>query len=197
MSNPYGIPEAQTTEALLNPNPYGAPKACLDFRGGKRGVWREGRNLLYVSRDGEVPRRCVKCNGEVAGPVKLRNFYWHSSALYLLILLNIFIYAIIAMFVRKQVLLSPALCAAHARRRRNALFAAFGGFLLGLPLALFAILNDWAALAALLFFGGLFGGIAGAFMARIVYPVHVDERGAKFKGCGEAFLASLDGSAAY
>ena len=44
---------------------------------------------------------------------------------------------------------------------------------------------------------GVVAMFVGALGARIIYPVHIDERGARFKGCGEPFLNSLEANRPY
>jgi len=182
-ANPYAIPEANLEVVSTSTNPLGC--------------WRIGRDILYVPRYAALPRRCVKCNAPAPAGGKQRSFYWHSSMLYLLIFIGILIYAIVAMFVRKKVELSPALCDAHAGKRTRTIWAAIGLLFAGIAGAWIAgsMDNPWLTFGS--FFGGLVACIVVAFSARIIYPVHIDERGARFKGCGPAFLASLDANRPY
>lgn len=181
-------------------NPYGAPAANLEFRSsaglGPGGCWRIGKDTLFVSGAGRLPPRCVKCNGPARQPVKERTYYWHSSALYLLILLNLIIYALVASIVRKKVRLSPALCDRHARMRGRALYGSLAGFGLLLVAALAAIGRGMGITALLCFLAALAVGIAGSLLTRIVHAVGIDASGARFKGCGAEFLDSLEANPA-
>jgi uncharacterized membrane protein YeaQ/YmgE (transglycosylase-associated protein family) len=182
-------------------NPYSVPTAKLEFTGhdamSAKGCWRIGKDLLYVSSGADLPDRCVKCNGPAQRPTKQRKFYWHSSWLYLLILLHMLLYIIVALFKRKKVILSPALCTQHANKRRNLLLGAWGAFGAGLVISFIAIGNGNIATAAICFFVGLVGAIVAVMLARIVFPVGIDDRGARFKGCGAAFLESLESNRPY
>jgi hypothetical protein len=110
-------------------NRYAPSRATLDTPGqGPDGttpvaVWRDGPTL--VMQPGAVlPDRCVKCNELAAPPTRTRKLYWHHWSIYLIILLNVVIYVIVAMIVRKRATVAPGLCARHKRRR--ALFIAAG-----------------------------------------------------------------------
>jgi len=182
-------------------NPYGVPTANLEFTGldamSAKGCWRIGKDVLFVSRGGDLPDRCVKCNGPALRPTKQRKFYWHSSWLYVLIVVSIFLYAIVAAIVRKKVILSPALCEQHTQKRRNILLGAWGAFGAGLVAAYFAINSGNVGIALACFLVGLVAAIVCAMLARIVFPVDIDDRGARFKGCGAPFLQSLESNRPY
>jgi hypothetical protein len=182
----------------MSANPYASPQARLEPGFGRaaetatQGCWRIGKDVLFVQRYSDLPPRCVKCNGPAARPPKRRSFYWHSSAWYLLILISIWIYAIAAMIVRKKAEASPALCASHASQRSKRVWGAFGAVIGGCVAAWAAMSYDQPWIAFACFLGGLVASIVIAMLARIMYPVEIDDRGARFKGCGPAFLDSLE-----
>jgi len=180
-------------------NPYAAPEAPIEpsppSPGGAPGVWRSGRDAVFVSRHADLPPRCVKCNAPVPGPRKLRSFYWHSAGLYLLILLNLLLYALVALIVRKKVEVSPGLCELHAAERMRRIWASAGSMLGGVAVSFFAIEAQQAWIAFAAFFGGLLACIVMAMRARILMPLEISDSGARFRGCGPAFLASLEGRA--
>jgi hypothetical protein len=178
-------------------NPYAAPESNLSAQGsGGSRCWRVGPGLLFVMPSSDLPPRCVKCNEPAVRPVKLRKMYWHSGAWYLLILLNILIYAIAAMAVRKRVDISPGLCQAHARRRAWFVFGAFAAIIV-LVFGGLVMISTNGQLAAVMLILGIIAMFVGAIGSRIITPIHIDERGARFKGCSEAFLQSLDGNRPY
>ncbi len=154
------------------------------------GAWRDGKVVVLRAGAG-LPSRCVKCNAPADGPTKWRRLYWHHPAIYLLILISILIYAIVALIVRKQAVVNPGLCAAHKRRRLAGILGGWAGVVLGLGLLIFGVADDsgWTALAGVaLFFGGLFGGMV---LAYLVSPARVDKDAVRLRGCGSAFLESL------
>jgi len=82
------------------------------------GVWRR-LNKLVMSRNAELPDRCVKCNAPAGGIRLTRKLYWHPPAWYLLICAGILIYAIAALIVRKQATIQVGLCQQHFLKRKR------------------------------------------------------------------------------
>jgi hypothetical protein len=64
-----------------------------------------------------LPLPCVKCGAPANGKPVNKNFSWHPPALYLVALVGLLIYVIVAMIVRKSMRLTVPLCAQHAQRR--------------------------------------------------------------------------------
>ncbi|MBN1673308.1 MAG: hypothetical protein JXR37_19840 [Kiritimatiellae bacterium] len=76
------------------------------------------RRALVMGRNAVLPDRCVKCNAPANGQRLTRTLYWHSPFVYLLVVVNVLLYAVIAMIVRKRVRIEVGLCRRHAVRRR-------------------------------------------------------------------------------
>lgn len=172
-------------------NPYAPPTADLATPGdGGTDAWRQGRKLI-LRHGGQLPHRCVKCNAPAVTPIKQRKVYWHHPAVYLAFLLNILIYIIVALIVRKSAKVAPGLCPAHQRRRTVGLLIGW----IGVPLTLVAFIGGAAGDAPLVAVAGLVGLlaaiIAALILARIVIPSRIDKEYATLKGCGDAFLDSL------
>lgn len=174
----------------MSVNPYAPPSSQVESI--DHGMcWRQSRNTVYVAKGSDLPPRCVKCNQPAVLPVRKRTLYWHSSGWYALIVVNLLLYAIVAMFVRRKVRVSPGLCEVHAKRRRLVVGASLA-CALGLGFAGFEMLGGGAGgIAALCFLGAFVALVVTVVGGRIVYPVEVNERGASLKGCRPAFLASL------
>jgi hypothetical protein len=178
-------------------NPYAPSQASLRIgvpsrnADGQVTAWRDKRVMVMI-RDAAIPHRCVKCNEPAEDETKTRTLYWHSPWLYLLLLVNILIFLIVALIVRKKASVSAGLCSEHKARRRNALMAAWIGLLAGL-LLLYAgfstSLGGWGALTGV--FVMLTAIVAGSVMSRIVYAVRIDKDYVRLKGCGEPFLETL------
>ncbi len=171
-------------------NPYAPPSASLEPAGD--GPWRDGKAL--VLRPGTpLPPRCVKCNAPVDVPAKKRKVYWHHPALYLLVLVAVLLYLIVAVIVRKQADVNPALCRDHQKRRWLGIAVGWVGGLLGVVVAVLGISQDSCGIMALggtLFLGTI---IAGMTLARVVYPERISRDFVRLRGCGTAFLDSLPG----
>jgi hypothetical protein len=179
---------------MNNKNPYAPSPATLNARdvsGSSDGVRRDG-SWVIVSGGADLPHRCVKCNAAPSEPTRKRTLFWHHPAIYFVILLNILIYIVVALIVRKKVKISPALCARHKARRRNAILLAWLG--VGASLALpVAFGNEDSVGAWILFSVLLFAGsaIAGIFRSRILYAKRIDAIEARLGGASEEFLDSL------
>jgi len=170
-------------------NPYAAPEAPLEYVD-RSACWPMGKSELYLAKGSDLPMRCVKCNAPAVQPIRKRTLYWHASGWYLFVLINVLIYAIAALVVRKKIQVSPGLCEHHARRRNFFRYGSLAVFTIAVVLGLASIGNrPGAVLAAFATaFASIFVGVLGS---RTVYPVEIDDRGARLKGCSQEFLASL------
>jgi hypothetical protein len=138
-----------------------------------------------------LPTRCVKCNEPAAEPTKARKLYWHSSWIYLLIVVNILIYAVVAIIVRKKVVVAPGLCSVHKRNRRIGIGVSWTILIAGLALLCIGVSTGDSA--------GVGGGmlvmlaaiLVSVFVSRILRANRIDARYIRLKGCGSAFLDSM------
>jgi hypothetical protein len=153
-------------------------------------VWRYKKQLVTRSET-PLPDRCVCCNQPANGYKLKRRLTWHSPVFYLLILLNLLIYVIVALCVRKKALLYVGLCETH--RKQRGLFMAVGWLgLLGGIILLIAGLAGSSALAALTGIVMVIAGIV-AFVAKVqvVSAAKIDKDLAWVKGAGAAYLAEF------
>jgi hypothetical protein len=155
------------------------------------GLRRDG-DLLLVGRGATLPPYCVKC-GQPAEKFVSKNFGWHSPWLYLLILLNVLIYAIIATVVMKRMKLDVPLCAEHRRRRTRLLWA--GGLLLagalplGITIGVMGNSDDMVGVGVLVGFACFIASIVLLVMGNLLMrPKVIDENQAIFTGVNPAFL---------
>jgi hypothetical protein len=172
-------------------NPYAPPVASQGASmstAAEGGVARDGD--VIVARDGApFPDRCVHCNQSAQGFRVKKTFYWHAPNWYLLVLLSILIYAVVAMVVRKKASFELALCPLHRSRRRLLM-----GGSLGLPLAALVIVLVSGGEPASLWGLGLAtlaGAIVGSIGVRILSPKKIEDGYAFLKGAHPSFLASL------
>lgn len=151
---------------------------------------RRGKNLI-VPRSASLPAFCLKCGAEASTPWR-KKFYWHNPWLYLIILINLLIYAIVAVIVRKQMELNLPLCDTHhSDRRRYRLLGALmliafvpAGLVLG---ANFSKTLGWVT-GTLMFVAGL---IFWAMSNLGINPTKIDEAGGVFRGVSKNFLDML------
>lgn len=181
------------TDAL---NPYAPPAAELRTESDEH-CWRDGK-LLILRAGHELPPRCVCCNLPATPAARPRRLTWHTPWLYPLILLNIILYIVVALLVRRSVKLHPALCPLHARQRRRGHWTALGLFAGGLLVLYTGVVNEAPAVPLLR--EGLF--LLGSLMvlgmlwvlARLpanLVAARIDRREIRIRGAGEPFLASL------
>jgi hypothetical protein len=157
---------------------------------GSAGVWRS-RKQLVVALDAALPERCVKCNVATTGPRLKRALYWHHPAVYLVILLNLLIYAIVAMSVRKRVTLFIGLCPEHRRTRKMAILTAWllvllgvGGFVAGISYE-----QGLGIIGGIVLFIG--GAIYGTMRGRVIAARKIDKQHAWIGGVCQEYLAEL------
>jgi len=193
-SSPSPIPPGARIMNELNP--YAAPLTDLATPRAPNevGVWRDG-TMLVMSKDAELPDRCLKCNAPAGGWKLKRKLTWHPQGYYLLVLFNLIIYAIVAMIVRKT---------AKVRRRQIAL--AWVLCLLG-PVVLIAggasetelksaVGQDAANIVIVsLIVGGLLilltGLIFAVLASKVATPLKIDKRFVWLKKVSPELLAGL------
>lgn len=170
----------------MSANPYAPPRAAVDTNAVNE-YWRDGKAVV-LRPGGTLPPRCVKCNETAAQPMKPRKVYWHHWAWYLLVFVNIVIYAVVALIIRRKADVTYGVCARHTMRRRVFIGIGIVGVVLGaLAIAASPPLGMAIALAAVL---------AGLFGSRLAYPMRITKEEVRLAGCSEAFLDSLERPAA-
>ncbi len=170
-------------------NPYAPPTASLK-EAGIEDYWAEGK-ILVVRQDDCLPERCVKCNEPALLPIKARTLYYHHWAWYLLILLNIIIYAVLALIVRKKVIVYPGLCAKHRTERLLALWIGLPIFLGSIFWLIAAIFNSSVLQIGASIVLVVVSFIFGVLRARLLVPIKVNDQYVRLRGAGKAFLDSL------
>lgn len=174
-SNPYEPPTTRLREAL-----------SAEVGGD---CWRDGKQL--VVRPGcTLPGRCIKCN-EPAEQLKGRSFYWHHPGLYVVALLNLLIYAIIAAFVRKRTRVTVGLCGRHQARRRTSLAVATAGTVLGLALLFVAVAEESMVIGGIGAVVTLASLVVGILGARVLVVTRIGENYTRFDGASAEFLETL------
>ena len=175
----------------MTTNPYAPPKAVLDDRTGSEAqMWREG-HVLVVRKGGDFPDRCIKCNAPGVLPRRRVSLSWHAPGWYLLILLQLLIYLIAALIVRKTAKFDVALCERHQKRVLRARIVGWGGLAIegALGAAAVATGNGNFGIAALAL--ALPWLIAFIILNRLLSAKRIDGKYVRLNGCGPEFLRSL------
>lgn len=179
-------------------NPYAPSQATLKQSGPPSGqlnsratAWRY-RKMLVMVPETALPDRCIKCNAPAHEPTKERKVYWHHPAVYVLILINVILYAIVGAIVRKRAMVAPGLCEVHKKSHKMTVIAAWSVFALGLALMVVAIKTDGSATQLLSGFLLMLAAVlVGMIRGRIVQAHKIETTRVWLRGCGEEFLDSL------
>lgn len=108
-------------------NPFAAPQSDLapdPFVPPQGEVWRSGKELVFT-HGAELPVRCIKCNATDDLTMTTRTVYYYPRWVFLLVLVNLIVLAIVAMIARKKATVGVCLCQACRGRRRNAILLAW------------------------------------------------------------------------
>jgi hypothetical protein len=154
------------------------------------GVWRD-QDTLIVSKGAELPDRCVKCNAPAPGPRLKKTFSWHHPAIYLLILVALLIYFVVAMVLRKKATVGLGLCSEHMAKHGKSVLISWLLIAFGVGAFLLPILgadNIFMLLGVLLL---LAGAIYALVTVRIVSVVKIDDQFARLKGFNKDYLDEL------
>jgi hypothetical protein len=170
-------------------NIYAAPKAQVGDNNGSK-CTRLG-DLVVVPVGSDLPARCIMCNAPAKTPIKKSNLQWHTPWLYLLLLFNLLVYAIVAMIVRKTMKLSPGLCQEHATRRSKRVYGLLGGAVLAFAAGVTFMHFDVPPGGVLAFTASAILLVVASFASRKVYAKFIDTNVAHVAGCKEPFLRAL------
>lgn len=143
-----------------------------------------------MSKDAQLPDRCVKCNAFTNGRLR-RKFAWHHPAIYILLLVAWLIYLIVAMIVKKRATIDLGLCDDHRAKRRTYIWItwllALGG-VAGFVLAILANDGTPALIGFLLLLTAI---VFGVITTRVTYPSKIDDRFVWLKGVNAEYLDQL------
>ncbi|MCO6456561.1 MAG: hypothetical protein J5I93_14785 [Pirellulaceae bacterium] len=184
----------------MSDNPYAPPQVEKPFLGqpgaSHAGLWRDGR-LLVMHRQAELPDRCVKSNEPAHGRRLKRNLSWHHPAVYLALLANILIYAILATVLGKRATIQIGLTQQWIVRRRWRMLIAWllvllcsGLFVAGIMLS--DSLRENAVWPIVL--GGvgvIAAAVYGVIACRLVHPKKMSDEYIWLQGVHPDFLAAL------
>lgn len=177
--NPFAPPESDVY-----------PMASLPGAVGHDGQFRDGKKLVHTI-GAQFPDRCVKCNQPI-GPERLeRVVYWHHPAVYAALLLNVIVYAVIAMIVRKKATVHVGLCERHLASRRVAIIVGWAGSAAGLGAMFGGIAVELPVLMGLGIVGFLVALFWGLIGARVVYATKIDALYLHLAGVSKEYLAEL------
>ena len=142
-------------------------------------LWSDGRALV-MSKQAELPDVCIKCGAPAEGYRLKRNLRWHPPAYYLVILINLILYAIVALIVAKKATIYVGVCQQHRSRTKRfwATRPSAGSRCRCRGSASMIVGGSDDSLAFLVFVGIIVffvGVLYGLFTARLVAPKKIDD----------------------
>ena len=138
-----------------------------------------------------LPDRCIKCNEPAHGDRLKRRLTWHHPAIYLLIIVAVSLYLIVAMILRKRATVEIGLCEMHRAKRRQNILITWFLFLLGVAgfaMAIVAGDSTYLLLGVIFLLGAL---IYGLMVVRVVAPSKIDEKFVWLRGVNKDYLDLL------
>jgi hypothetical protein len=149
-------------------------------------IWRN-KSVLVMTREALLPNRCIKGNAPTGERLK-RKLQWHHPALYLLILLSILVYAVIAMVLRKTATINLGLCEEHLAARRQGIAVTWILGLLSVVSFVVAVQLEDATFMVVGIVLLLATAIYGIVNLRVVVPAKIDEHYVWLKGINSSYL---------
>jgi len=192
---PYGNPQTGyggTPGVGMSPVPaYGGPPAFnAQTPWSSAGVWQQ-KGALVMHKEAALPDRCIKCNRPANGRTLTKKYMWHHPAWYLFIFAGLLIYLIVALVVRKQVVLHLPLCDEHFAKRRTAIWASFGMLAASVVLFILGVANNLPALFLVGLLLLVVAAIYGALSASVIAIQKVDDQYVWLKRVNKDYLMSL------
>ena len=175
--NPYQPP-------LTDPTAYLPP--------GQSQLHRSG-NVLIIPRGSEkdMPTTlCIKC-GEPSVKIVRKTFAWYSPWVYLALLVNIIVFAILAAVIGKKMSIPCGLCKRHARGRFTGILLCTLGLLGGIGALIGGIATEEPMIGGAGMVLLLAAIIVGITLTSLLRPVRIDELRGQFKGLGDLFLSQF------
>jgi hypothetical protein len=183
-------------------NPYASPQVGggympLPQQAGMQGLWREG-NLLVMHKMAPLPPICVK-SGQPATQWLKRKLTWHPPWIFVLILLHILIYAVVALIMQKKATIQIGLTDEWKGRRQTRMLIAWGTGLGGIALGVLGIVlgnqgRGWEGYFFLTLLGLLLmlgAAICGLLACRLVSPYRITDQYLWLKGVHPSLLDQL------
>ncbi|MCB9870512.1 MAG: hypothetical protein H6837_21925 [Planctomycetes bacterium] len=181
----------------LTENPYSPPRTSVSGRRTEPvpslEVWRED-NFVVCPDGARLPDRCVICNRPSDGRPVQKTLSWHHPAIYLVVFVNLLIYAIVALAVRKKSRAQFSLCPQHRGRRNLGMWIGYGGFVLSVVAMVFGFTSSSRGVQQVIGVTGLVGVIltplVGVLLSTVVRVKRIDAGRAHLK-LGEPFTRSI------
>ena len=154
------------------------------------GIWRSGK-FLVMRKDAQLPDRCIKTNQPANGKRFKSELYWHEPWIYLLCLIGVLIYLIVALILRKKAIVHFGVTEAVLQKRTKVIW---GSTILG-GVGLIPMFMASAIQSVSLVFLGL-GFLLGSLIwvsisATLIRAERIEEDYVWIRGASKEYLALL------
>lgn len=149
---------------------------------------RRDGSILMCSTDTALPDRCIQCNADAPGPRLRRKLHWHSSWIYALILVSLWIYLIVALCVRKSGVIHFNVCPLHRRKHLQWSLIGWSSALIGLGGFLGFMSSNQLGAAFFCLVTGLVLCIVAALKARYLKATKIEGDQMQVQGVCSAML---------
>jgi hypothetical protein len=172
---------------------YATPAQYQAMPMGVAAAWRDGA-LIACSTNAVLPSHCcAKCGRPADGKPLRKRFTWHPGAYYLLILIGVLIYLIVALIVSKKATVVIPLCSQHRKRRSTMILTAWLLLAAGIGAMFYAF--SLRNVPAELILGGIGAMLVSAIVAIVgtqtISPKRIDDFYAWYRGASREYLAGL------
>ncbi|ADB18884.1 conserved hypothetical protein [Pirellula staleyi DSM 6068] len=183
--NPYAYTPAA-------PNPFAEQVAVPT--GPQVTMWRKG-NVLVMFKHAPIPKEiCILSNQPATRTLK-RNLTWHPPLVYLALLANLIIYAVIAMIMQKKAVIDIPLTEEWYKRRQTRMLIAWSIALLGVVAFIAGVANANSDIVGFLILAGIVmvlgAAVYGIVGCRLVVPQRIDDNYVWLKGVHPDYLNRL------
>ncbi len=174
-------------------NPYAPPQAMMGSGGSFGACYRQGGRLVVPRADAPFfpCDSCIKC-GQPAVTTLRRRLAWHHPAWYLLILVNLLVFIIVAVCVSKKMTLTVGLCGKHQARRKAWILVSWLCFAAGIAFFFVFGNSESRDFAYMMLLGGGFIVLSLIFACVVSYlivrPTRITASECILTGAGEIFL---------
>ena len=102
-----------------------------------QGIWRD-KSILIMHKNATLPYRCIKTNKAASKKVKLKLF-WDNPLLLFWLLVNILVYAIVALCLRRKAIVYVPVSEEAISKRKKKIFSIWGFVIAGVALIIIGV----------------------------------------------------------
>jgi hypothetical protein len=172
-------------------DPYAAPAARV-IEPMSSDLRIAGR-CLVARRDANLPPICIITAEpqRAPGTTRTKKLYWHASWVYLLILVNILVFAVVGLILRRSARITYSISPAARRERNRRTWISVGVFLGGIVLLLAGANTDQAALMLVGPLASLAGLLLLGLWCRVVWAERIEGDFVHLRGISDPAMRAM------